>query len=251
MNTLSCWLCRQAPAWMVIPLDRDRVQEMERLYPELLVKVVRPHWLNTNPVEGQLYLHVCKGCWAEDRGGHDERCARGDSAGEADHETQAREDDSEDEMTAAIADSLRQADEDEGEDMLAQAIAASLAPELGSETGGDCDEDLERALVESLHEARRAQARTAGQVVDRLPTVNELDSESEDPAEQEGEARQAPAGTSAGHACAGCSIRGGGAAPPCATAADCDCSAWSFAAVVVATGAGNITDVGYQDQLTK
>ena len=60
-----------------------------------------------------------------------------------------------------------------------------------------------------------------------------------------GKARQAPAGTSAGHACAGCSIRGGGAATPCATAADGDCSGWSFAAVFVAAGAGNITDVGY------
>ena len=115
---------------MALPLGPDRVRESDYLYPDFLSRVVRPHWLNKDPVDGQLYLQVCADCWRADRGVH----AMAAAAVEEDDDALAR----------AIAESLLPAEDD---DELARAFAESIHTE-------EDDDELARALAESLQEQR-------------------------------------------------------------------------------------------------
>ena len=124
-----------------LPLNEERVLALEQLYPKLLHEVVRPHWLNAKPYEKELYLLVCPGCWASDRGDAGEGSSAGRDKKRGDQEArdpgssnEDTENEDDEELAAAVAASIQQTHEDDSVDeaMLALAIEASLAAEEGA-----------------------------------------------------------------------------------------------------------------------
>ena len=140
----ACMLCLQDLQESVpttLPLNEERVLALEQLYPKLLHEVVRPHWLNAKPVEKQLYLLVCQGCWAANRGDAGEGSSAGRDKKRGDQEArdpgssnEDTENEDDEELAAAVAASIQQTHEDDSVDeaMLALAIEASLAAEEGA-----------------------------------------------------------------------------------------------------------------------
>ena len=173
----DCMLCRQTGARNALALNPEKVDELDRLYPDLLREVVRPHWLNANPKKGQLYLYVCGECsWTDRTGRESGPAAAGGASAAAAAPTQAtgsdNDSDNDDELCAAIAESLKQTEISDEETSVAQAMAASLTSEAAREKGGDSDEDFQRALAESLQEASSSKG-LEGESDDGKPSTTE------------------------------------------------------------------------------